>query len=281
MRTRDVLGVAGLVVGIAAIAFVVRQGRGDGGDVPTLFEFSGPTPTLQLIRNPTTVPELTFEDLDGQSISMSDLKGKVTLINFWATWCLPCREEIPAFVALQERYRDQLQIIGISADEGPVDEVRQFALEHKVNYPIVMQTPELTRSFPGVFALPTTFVVDPDGNTVQKHIGLISPVIYELETRVLTGLQADVRIEYVEDDGQVLLANAAQATEIPGVDLSDLTAEQRTAVLERLNQEECSCGCHLTVAQCRINDPTCGISPGIAERIVEEERQRPPSGSGV
>jgi len=81
----------------------------------------------------------------------------------------------------------------------------------------------------------------------------------------------DVDIVYIEDTGQVTLANAAHATEIPGLDMSHLTPEQRESALQRLNEESCTCGCNLTVAQCRINDSTCGVSPGIAQRIVDEE----------
>jgi hypothetical protein len=171
---------------------------------------------------------------------------------------------------MQEKYRDDLLIVGVSMDEGPLEDVRQFAREHKMNYPIVMQTPDLHKSFPGVFALPTTFVVDPELRTVQKHIGLINPEIYELETRVLAGLSEDIHVERVEDTGRVLLANAAQATEIPGLDMSSLRPDQKTAALRRLNEEGCTCGCMLTVAQCRINDASCAISPPLAQKIVDE-----------
>jgi thiol-disulfide isomerase/thioredoxin len=272
MSFKTVVGIAGAVALGAIIVVGVRQNRpGDPNDVAMVFD-AGSRTTLQFVTNPTPLPEMTFQDLDGNTISTRDLKGKVTLVNFWATWCPPCREEIPAFIELQERYGDQLLIIGVSADEGPVEDVRAFAAQYGINYPIVMQTEEFLDNFPGVFALPTTFVLDTDANTVQKHVGLINPAIYELETRVMTGLSTDVTVEYVEDSGQVLLANAAHATEIPGLDLSVLTPDQRTAALQRLNEEECTCGCHLTVAQCRINDASCGISPGIAQRIVDEER---------
>lgn len=231
---------------------------------------SGSTPTIRFVKNAVPVADVTFQDLDGRTISTKDWKGKVTLVNFWATWCPPCREEIPALIKLQDAYRDQLQIIGVSFDEGSVDDVRAFVREHKINYPIAMSTAELQKGFPGVFALPTTFVVDQEVKTVQKHVGLISPAIYELETRALAGIPTDVNVERVEDNGKVLLANAALATEIPGVDLSKLTPAQKTTALTRLNEETCTCGCKLTVAQCRINDAECAISPTIAKKIVGE-----------
>jgi thiol-disulfide isomerase/thioredoxin len=261
------MGAAAAMAAIALVALAVRYTRNVGTSLS-----GGPTRTVQFVKNPTPVPEMTFQDIDGRTMSTRDWKGKVILVKFWATWCPPCREESPAFVAMQERYRDDLRIVGVSMDEGSLDEVRQFARDHKMNYPIVMQTAELHKSFPGVFALPTTFVIDTESRTVQKHVGLINPEIYELETRVLAGLSEDINVEQVEDTGRVLLSNAAQATEIPGLDLSGLRPEQKTVALKRLNEEGCTCGCMLTIAQCRINDASCAISPPLAQKIVDDVR---------
>ena len=192
------------------------------------------------------------------------------LVNFWATWCGPCREEIPFLVRLAERYPDHLTVIGVSEDQGSPDTVAAFAGQYGVNYPIVMSTPEIKRAFPGVFALPTSFVVDPEGRMVESHVGLISPVILEQETRYLTSLTHDATVETAPSNDQIRLANAAQATEIPGVDLSVLTPEQREEVLRRVNEEGCPCGCSLTLAQCRINDSACGISPPLVDQLVAE-----------
>src|SRR5437762_2667259 len=128
--------------------------------------------TLRFFRNPAPAPTFTARDLDGRSISTSSFRGKVVLINFWATWCPPCRAEIPDLVALQEKYRDQLQVIGVSEDEAPPEDVKRFAVEHKMNYPVVMTSPELQKRFPGVSALPTSFVLDRDSQLVQKHVGM-------------------------------------------------------------------------------------------------------------
>lgn len=269
----------------AAVAFVllwaVACGSG-GGESPASRSTSPPgapeplygTPeggvTLRFVDAPASVPDLTMETLDGRSISMADQRGKVVLVNFWATWCGPCREEVPFLVQLAERYPDHLTVIGVSEDQGSTDAVAAFAAEYGVNYPIVMSTPEIKRAFPGVFALPTSFVVDPEGRIVESHVGLISPVILEQETRYLTSLSHDATVETVAPNDQIRLANAAQATEIPGVDLSPLTPEQREEVLRRVNADGCPCGCSLTLAQCRINDAACGISPPLVERLVAE-----------
>ena len=97
--------------------------------------------TLRFFRNPKPAPAFTMKDLDGREISPASLRGKVVIVNFWATWCGPCRAEVPDLVALQEKYKDTLQVIGISEDEAGVDVVKRFAAEHRINYPVVMTTP--------------------------------------------------------------------------------------------------------------------------------------------
>src|SRR5262245_16639353 len=101
--------------------------------------------TLRLLEAPQPVPEFSVRDLDGKTITSGSLRGKVVIVNFWATWCPPCRAEIPDLIALQDKYRDQLQIIGISQDETGPEDVRKFATEQRMNYPIVMSTPELEK----------------------------------------------------------------------------------------------------------------------------------------
>jgi thiol-disulfide isomerase/thioredoxin len=220
------------------------------------------------LTNPVPVKAFTAVDLDGKTLSTDSWRGKVTIVNFWATWCAPCRAEIPDLVALQDKYRDQLQIIGISQDETGTEVVRKFAAEHRINYPIVMSTPELEQIFSGIYALPTSFIVDRDVRVVAKHVGMLNPVVTEAETRLLAGLEVDAHVEYVEDETKALIKDAAQATKIPGIDLDRLSPAGRAAVLEKLNTESCTCGCGLTLAACRINDPGCSISLPIAEKIA-------------
>lgn len=233
---------------------------------------SGARPKISFIKDPIAIPELTMKTLDGRTITNKDLKGKVTLVNFWATWCPPCREEIPDLIKLQERYKEHLVIVGVSSDEGPTDMVARFGADHRMNYPIVMETPQLTKAFPGIYALPTTFIVDSDLKMVKKHVGRLNPAIVELETRVLAKLPVDAEVERIVDNTEAVLAGNAQATDVPGLNLDALTPSQRTSALKRLNEEKCTCGCGFTLAQCRINDSTCSVSLPIAEKIVAEIR---------
>jgi thiol-disulfide isomerase/thioredoxin len=226
--------------------------------------------TVRFFRNPAVVAPFSAQDLDGRPVSSDAFKGKVVIVNFWATWCPPCRAEIPDLVALQDKYRDSLQIIGVSQDEAPPEQVKRFALEHKMNYPVVMTTKEIEELFPGIRALPTSFVIDRQGRLVQKHVGMLNAETTELEARALAGLPVNASIEQVDQSQGLSLTNGAQAIDIPGVDLASLSSEKRTEALQKLNAQSCTCGCDLTVARCRVDDPTCGVSLPIARQIVQQ-----------
>ena len=121
-----------------------------GADKAAAEAATAATPTLALLKEPMEVAPFTVTDLDGKTISMADLKGKVVLVNFWATWCPPCRAEIPDLVKLQEKYRDKLVVLGISEDEdASPQEVKAFGAEQKMNYPIVMLTPGAVENLQG------------------------------------------------------------------------------------------------------------------------------------
>jgi thiol-disulfide isomerase/thioredoxin len=246
--------------GTAGQALAAMHGMAPGAD-PAVIRF---------VKDPESAPILQAQDLSGKTISTADFKGKVVLLNFWATWCPPCREEIPELISLQTQYKDRLQIVGVSEDEDPPQKVLQFVQRVGMNYPVVMATPELTDAYGGVPALPTSFVIDPQGRVVQRHTGLYPIETYVQEVRALLGLPVTGHIETFADTGQVFLKNAANATELPDVDFSGLTPEQKKIALHRLNAEGCTCGCKLTMAECRINDTSCPISKALAAQVVKE-----------
>src|ERR1017187_1185529 len=189
------------------------------------------TPVIRFVKDPEMAPALQAQDILGNPVTKADWGGKVVLVNFWATWCPPCREEIPELLELQKVYGDRLQIIGISEDDDPPTKVLKFAQRVGIDYPIVMYTPELVASFGGVPALPTSFLIDTQGRVVQKHSGLYPIESYRQEIRSLLGLATDVRVETFVDTGQVFLKNASNATELPGVDFAGLSPEQKKLAL--------------------------------------------------
>jgi len=264
---RLIVGALCVAVGAALIAAMVRYTRRVESDLTRATATSG---TVRFLKERALIPSFTAPDLDGKPIAIADLRGKVVLVNFWATWCPPCREEIPDLIALQKKYKDTLQIIGISQDSGSVDDVRRFAAAMGMNYPIVMSTPEIEKLFPGIYALPTTFLVDKDGKVAQKHVGQLNASLTDVEARSLAGLAPEIQVVYAEDEDKVRLENAAQANKIPGVDLSKLPGAKRDEALKALNSEHCTCGCELTLAQCRLNDPDCSTSLPLAQQIVEK-----------
>ena len=225
---------------------------------------------IRFASNPQPAPPFLLQDLNGNVVSTAQWQGKVVILNFWATWCPPCREEIPILVDLAKKYKDGLLIVGVSVDDGSPDDVLEFAKAFHMNYPIVMWSHELVSEYGGVPALPTTFLINKDGRVVQKHEGLYPPDVYDTEVRALMGLPVNVKIETFEDTGQIFLKNAVRATELPDVDFSRLSPEQKKAALKKLNSEGCTCGCRLTLAQCRINDTSCVRSKSLAAKVIQD-----------
>jgi thiol-disulfide isomerase/thioredoxin len=231
--------------------------------------FAQQLPVIRFVRNPDLAPDFKLKDFSGKDLSLADSRGKVILLNFWATWCGPCRAEIPSLVKLQEHYKDQLQIIGLVVDEDKEDPVRKVVAAEGINYPVAMAPPEVRIQYGGITALPSVFVIDREGRVVQKHVGLFNPTLYETEVRALAEMPIAAKIETFEDTGDIFLKHADRATSLPGVDLSKLSAEQRNAALHEFNARECECGCKFTLAQCRIYDPACHISQDRTAEIVK------------
>lgn len=227
-------------------------------------------PVIRFVRNPDPAPAFDLKGLDGRPVTLAALRGKVVFLNFWATWCGPCRAEIPDLVALQERYKDGLQIVGLNVDDDDVIEIQKYVSENGIQYPVAVAPTELRMQYGGIPALPTSFVVDTEGRVVQKHVGLWDPRLYETEIRALLGMPVLARVETFDDKGEVFLKHADRATELPGVDLSKLTQEQRKVALHRFNAQSCTCGCGYTLAQCRVWDRACSVSKAATEKIIGE-----------
>lgn len=129
---------------------------------------------IQSPDDPEPAPDMTVETMDGETIALADRPGEVLLVNFWATWCPPCRKEIPDLIDLQNDFGPQgLTVIGISLDQQGADAVTPFLDEYAVNYPIVLDAGgTVEKAFGGVYGLPMTYVIGPEGRIQHRVLGL-------------------------------------------------------------------------------------------------------------
>jgi len=126
-------------------------------------------------NNSSQAPDFTVKDLKGREISLSNYSGKVVFLNFWATWCAPCKAEIPDFIEAYKQYKDKgMEIIGISVDRISQKSVLKFVEKYKINYPVVMGTDKIQKDYePGPY-VPTTIIIDQEGKIRHRHIGYMS-----------------------------------------------------------------------------------------------------------
>ena len=128
----------------------------------------------------------TLQDMDGKSVDLASFKGRIVLINFWATWCGPCRAEIPSLVELQDKYHDDLTILGISIDD-PADKLKPYAAEFRMNYPVLVGNghQDMQDAFGPLFGIPVSVLVGRDGRIALKHSGIATKEQFEREIKAL------------------------------------------------------------------------------------------------
>ena len=120
-------------------------------------------------------PAFSLKDKDGNTWSAEGLKGKVVVLNFWATWCPPCRAEIPAFKTVYDKYREKgVEILGVSLDHKGWDVIRPFLKQHEINYPVVLGGAEIARDYGNIRSTPTTVIIDREGKVIDSHVGAMS-----------------------------------------------------------------------------------------------------------
>lgn len=149
------------VIAAAMLYFGFHMARRDGSSAPSIMGKSTPA------------PDFTLEQLSGGNLKLSDLRGKAVLLNFWATWCGPCKIETPWLVEMQNQYGNQgLQVIGVAMDDSGKDEISKFAKDMGVNYPVLLGKEAVGDAYGGVPALPESFFIGRDGKIVDRIIGL-------------------------------------------------------------------------------------------------------------
>jgi peroxiredoxin len=125
----------------------------------------------------------TFKGVDNRKVSLSDFKGKVILLDFWATWCVPCKAEIPGFIDLQKKYGARgLQVIGISVDD-PAGTAKKYADDMKMNYPVLLAegSEEILKAYDPIPSIPVSVVIGRDGSICSKHVGIAPMDVFEKE----------------------------------------------------------------------------------------------------
>jgi thiol-disulfide isomerase/thioredoxin len=131
-------------------------------------------------------PNWELKAVNGKPVKLSDYKGKVVLLNFWATWCPPCREEIPDLIALQKQYAPQgLIVIGVSVDKGGAELVKRFVTRMEINYPVVLGDQKTTAAYGDLEIIPTSFFINRKGEIVGERQGTADRATFEAEIKPL------------------------------------------------------------------------------------------------
>ncbi len=145
--------------------------------------------SLKADKERKAAPDFQLKDANGQTVQLFDFRGKVVLLDFWATWCGPCRIEIPWFKEFERQHKDKgFAVIGVSMDEDGWDTVKPYLTRMEINYRVVIGDDALAQKYGGIDALPTTFLIDRDGKIAAVHVGLSGKD--DFENGILQLLQA-------------------------------------------------------------------------------------------
>ncbi len=139
-------------------------------------------------RDRKPAADFSLKDANGAQVRLADYKGKVVLLNFWATWCGPCKIEIPWFIEFNKTYKDRgFAVLGVSLDDDGWKSVKPYIAEKKIDYTVVVGNDQVSKSYGDVESLPTTFIIDRDGRIAFVHMGLVGKDTHEKEIRSLLG----------------------------------------------------------------------------------------------
>jgi thiol-disulfide isomerase/thioredoxin len=180
------MGAVALALGLIWLA----PGIGDihEGEVApdgTVLEYPGEPDDVNATGKPAPL-HFTLKDMNGADVQLASFKGKVILVNFWATWCGPCKAEIPSLVELQAQYDDDLVVLGVSVDD-PVEKMRPYAAQYKINYPLLVGNgrEDVQDAFGPLFGVPVSVIIGRDGKIAKKHSGIATKSQIEREIKAL------------------------------------------------------------------------------------------------
>ena len=145
-----------------------------------LFAISVLVPVFALSQSVTKAPNFSLKSADGKTIELKKLQGRVVIVNFWATWCKPCKAEIPGFLEVYKQYKSKgLEIVGISLDQDGWKPVKPFIKDLRITYPVVIGDDHIVDAYGGIEGIPTTFVIDRKGNITNRHVGYMDKDSFE------------------------------------------------------------------------------------------------------
>jgi peroxiredoxin len=160
---------------------------------------AGCSKTSKLDAGRKQAPNFSLKDAAGNPVNLADYRGKVVLVNFWATWCGPCEVEIPWFIEFEQKYKDQgFAVLGVSMDDDGWKSVQPYVAKHKINYRVMIGSEVVSQQFGDIASLPTSFVLDRQGRIATNHVGLVDKSEYQNEIVKLLG---DVKSSAVGDAG--------------------------------------------------------------------------------
>jgi thiol-disulfide isomerase/thioredoxin len=221
-------------------------------------------------------PGFSLTDINGARLTLSDYKGKVVLLDFWASWCGPCRIEIPWFVEMQEKYRDQgFAVLGVAMQDTP-EAVNSFYQQFRLNYPVAMGDAKLAALYGGIYGLPTSFVIGRDGRIYSQHSGTTGATIFQSEIEQLlaekSDTQEDANFAPAGEPEEIEVGTPAEANpDVPGVDISALSPAELAEYKKQLEAGKCTCGgCKFSLLQCRRDDTSCPVSKKVARDMVKQ-----------
>jgi cytochrome c biogenesis protein CcmG, thiol:disulfide interchange protein DsbE len=227
-------------------------------------------------------PNFKLTDIFGKPLELNQYQGKVVLLDFWATYCGPCRAEIPGFVKLQQEYGNQgFQVIGISEDEGGVAPVRDFYRQMGLNYPVALDDGKVGELYGGIIGIPTNFLIGRNGRIYDKIPGEIDDSYWVPQIQSLLAASPNGAVKGfhpLEGSEAAQVESLAQVnSSVPGVDVSTLSKTQLARYKDLLRNEKCTCGCNVNVLRCRRIDPACTISLKMAQAALKKLESSKPS----
>ena len=179
------MGAVAVALGLIWLAPGINDSHVDEGAGSAEADFPGEPDDAKAAGKPAPL-HFTLKDMNGADVKLASFKGKVILLNFWATWCGPCKAEIPSLVELQHQYADDLVVLGFSVDDT-VDKMKPYAAQYKINYPLLVGNgrEDVQEAFGPLYGIPVSVIIDREGKIAKKHSGIATKAQFEREIKAL------------------------------------------------------------------------------------------------